>query len=105
LVARSLGDPGGVDRDTRREENQKMFRGGNAALRDAAKKIGHESAVPFMCECASVDCRSQVEVTAREWEAVAARPNHYLMILGHERSEGEEIAGHLGEYQVARKPG
>jgi hypothetical protein len=41
-----VGDRGEVDRDTRREENQKMFRGGTAALRDAAKKIGLETDVP-----------------------------------------------------------
>jgi hypothetical protein len=95
-----------ASRDTRREENQKMFRGGNVALRDAARNIGFETTpVPFMCECASVDCRGQVEVTPREWEGVAARPNHFLMIAGHQRSEGEEITGSLREYEIARKPG
>jgi hypothetical protein len=46
-----------------------------------------------MCECASVECRGQVEVTPREWEAVAAR-----------RSEGEELVGLLHEYEIAQKP-
>jgi AraC-like DNA-binding protein len=64
-------------RDTRREENQRMFRGGNEALRDAARNIGFESTpVPFMCECANIDCRGQVEVTPREWERVVARPSN-----------------------------
>ena len=94
----------GVDRDTRREENQKTFRGGNAVLRDAAKKIGLKTDLPFMCECASIDCHGQVEVTTREWEAVAARPNHFLMIAGHQRSEGEEVVGSLRDYEIARKP-
>jgi hypothetical protein len=98
------GDSRGVDRDTRREENEKTFRGGNAVLRDAAKKIGLKTDVPFMCECASIDCHGQVEVTIREWEAVAARPNHFLMIAGHQRSEGEEVVGSLREYEIARKP-
>jgi len=94
-----------VDRDIRREENQKMFRGGNMALRDAAKKIGlAASPVAFMCECASVECRGQVEVTLREWEAIAARRNHFLMIADHERSEGDELVGSLREYEIARKP-
>jgi hypothetical protein len=105
FAARLRGDGEEVDRDTRREENQKMFRGGNKALRDAAKKIGFESTpVPFMCECASVNCRGQVEVTPVEWEGVATRPNHYLMIAGHQRSEGEETVGSLREYEIARKP-
>ena len=72
--------------------------------RDAAKKIGLKTDVPFMCECASIDCHGQVEVTTREWEAVAARPNHFLMIAGHQRSEGEQVVGSLRKYDIARKP-
>jgi hypothetical protein len=36
---------------------------------------------------------------------VVARPKHYLMIAGHQRSEGEEIVGSLHAYEIARKPG
>ncbi|MGH3029056.1 MAG: hypothetical protein ACRDMW_10930 [Gaiellaceae bacterium] len=39
-----------------------------------------------------------------EWEAVASRPNHYLMVSGHQRSEGEQIVGSVGEYNVVQKP-
>ena len=40
-----------------------------------------------------------------EWEAVASRPNHYLMVSGHPRSEGEQIVGSVvGEYDVVQKP-
>jgi hypothetical protein len=94
-----------MGRDTHLEENQKTFRRGNAHLRDAAKKIGLKTDVPFMCECASIDCHGQVEVTTREWDAVAARPNHFLTIAGHQRSEGEEAVGSLRDYEIARKPG
>jgi hypothetical protein len=110
LVSFAPSHPGNLadmaTRDTRREENQRMFRGGNEALRDAARNIGFESTpVPFMCECASIDCRGQVEVTPREWERVVARPKQYLMIAGHQRIEGEEIVGSLHAYEIARKPG
>jgi hypothetical protein len=94
-----------MGRDTRREENQRMFQGGNVALRDAAEKTGLEtSLIPFLCECASVDCRGQVEVTIKEWEGVTSKPNHFLMIAGHQRSEGEEIVGSVRAYEIARKP-
>lgn len=95
-----------VTLDTRRVENQKIFQGGNKALRDAARNIGFErTPVPFMCECADIDCLGQVEVTPREWESVAARRKQYLLIAGHQRSEGEEIVGSLHAYEIARKPG
>jgi hypothetical protein len=60
--------------------------------------------VPFLCECAAEDCQGRVEVQLAEWEAVAARPNHYLMVAGHERSEGEQVVGSVGEYDEVQKP-
>jgi hypothetical protein len=93
-----------MDRDTRREENQKMFRHGNESLHDAAVNARETSTVPFLCECADVDCLGRVEVTTSQWEVVANEPNHYLMIAGHPRSEGEDAVGSIGEYEIARKP-
>jgi len=94
-----------VDRDTRRKENQKMFRHGNESLRDAAVNAEETSPVPFLCECAEVNCLGRVNVTTAQWENVAKDANHYLMIAGHPRSEGEEVVGSLGEYEIAEKPG
>ena len=94
-----------MGRDTRREENQKLFRRGNESLHDAAVDSGYETEpVPFLCECADEDCLGRVEVTPSQWEVVANEPNHYLMIAGHPRSEGEEAVGSIGEYEVGRKP-
>jgi hypothetical protein len=31
-------------------------------------------------------------------------PTHYLVEAGHQRSEGEEVVGSVGEYEIARKP-
>jgi hypothetical protein len=92
-------------RESRREENQKLFRRGNESLHDAALNIGLAMRlVPFLCECADEDCRDQVEVTPEEWESVSSRPNHYLMLRGHPRSQGEEVVGSLREYEIALKP-
>jgi hypothetical protein len=93
-----------VDRDTRREENEKMFRHGNESLHDAAVEAGETSPVPFLCECADVDCLGRVEVTTSQWEDVANVPNHYLMLAGHMRSEGEEVVGSIREYEITEKP-
>jgi hypothetical protein len=99
-----VGTLGEVDRETRREENEKMFRRGNESLHDAAVDAGEMSPVPFLCECADVDCLGRINVTTRQWELVADEPNRYLMIAGHPRSEGEEVVGSLGEYEIAQKP-
>jgi hypothetical protein len=99
------GDPGAWAGTHAVKENQKLFRRGNESLHDAAVDSGYETEpVPFLCECADEDCLGRVEVTPSQWEVVANEPNHYLMIAGHPRSEGEEAVGSIGEYEVGRKP-
>jgi hypothetical protein len=94
-----------TSRDTRREENQKLFRTGNERLHDLVEShVNDSTPVPFLCECAAEHCDGRVEVRLAEWEAVASRPNHYLMVSGHPRSEGEQIVGSVGEYDVVQKP-
>ena len=94
-----------MSRDTRREEHQKLFRRGNESLHDAAIAAGSElSPVPFMCECADLDCLGLVAITPGEWDDIAVKPNHYVMMAGHQRSEGQEVIGSIHEYDVARKP-
>ena len=56
------------------------------------------------CANADLDCLGRVEITLTEWEHVAAVPNHFVMIAAHQRSEGEEVVGSLGEYEITRKP-
>ena len=92
-------------RDSRREQNQKRFRKGNETLHDVVEDIvPEELPVRFLCECADDGCLGDVNVTLSAWESVAARPNHYLMLAGHQHSEGEQVVGHVGEYEIARKP-
>jgi hypothetical protein len=88
-----------------REENQLRFRRANERLLAAVEDGGRElRRVPFICECADEDCLGTVDVDISEWEAVASRPNHFLMLPGHQRSEGEEVVASVGNYEVARKP-
>ena len=92
-------------RDTRREHNQMRFRRANERFHDAVEDHVQETQhVPFMCECADDDCLGTVNVLPSEWEAVAGKPNHFLMEAGHQHSEGEEVVGSLREYEIARKP-
>jgi hypothetical protein len=81
------------------------FRRANEGFHDAVEDHVREAQrVPFLCECADDDCLGTVNVLPGEWEAVAAKPNHYLIEAGHQHSEGEEIVGSLRGYEIARKP-
>jgi hypothetical protein len=92
-------------RQTRREQNQKLFRMGNERLRlavpDQAETNGR---IPFLCECADEFCNGRVELRLEDWEQVARRPKHYVMVAGHPQSEGERVVGMVDGYDVVRKP-
>jgi hypothetical protein len=45
---------------------------------------------------------ARIEPSGRE--AVAAKPNLFLMEAGHQHSDGEEVVGSLRGYEIARKP-
>jgi hypothetical protein len=92
-------------RDTRREENQKLFRLGNERLHNAVnEQVPEAGRIPFLCECADEFCDGRVELLLHEWENVAGKPDHFVMVSGHPRSEGEKVVGELDGYDVVRKP-
>jgi hypothetical protein len=88
-----------------REEIQKAFRRGNERLQQAlAGSVSDDRRVPFLCECASEECDSRVEVSPRDWRSIAEQPYRYLLVPEHLLSEGEAVVGYLGEYEVVEKP-
>ena len=91
--------------ETAEEHVQLRFRKANERLLAAVENRGAgPRRIPFLCECADEDCHGTVEVDVAEWRAAASQHNHFLMEAGHQRSEGEKVVGHIGEYDVARKP-
>ena len=94
-----------VTRDTRREENQKLFRRGNERLHSAVSdQVPVDGRVPFLCECADEFCDARVELRMEQWEGAAREPQVYVMGSGHPRSEGEKVIGTHDGYDVVRKP-
>ncbi len=94
-----------ASRDTRREANQKLFRTGNERLVAAIDdRIPMTAMVPFLCECADDQCDGRVELDRDEWQKIASTPNHFVMVPGHPRSEGEVVVGALDGYDVVEKP-
>jgi hypothetical protein len=93
-------------RETPQEHAQLRFRRANEALLGAVERSGARAGQPvrFLCECASEDCVESVEASKDEWREVTAQHNHFLMRAGHQHSDGEEVVGHLGEYDITRKP-
>jgi hypothetical protein len=92
-------------RDERREQNQHLFQRANKRLLEVVEqRVPEGNPVPFLCECADEECLERVEVMPAFWESVAERPNHFLIIAGHARVEGEIVIDTLGPFEVVEKP-
>lgn len=94
-----------MTRGTRREQNQELFRTGNQRLSSAlGNRLPREAAVPFLCECADEFCNARVELGLAEWETITEQPNHFVIVPGHLRSEGEVVVGAIKGYDIVQKP-
>jgi hypothetical protein len=92
-------------RDTRREDNQELFRMANARLSDVVyERVPEGTRLPFLCECADEFCDARVEIDQMQWQEVAARTNQFIMVAGHPRAEGEQVVGALDGYNLVQKP-
>jgi hypothetical protein len=89
----------------RREENQRRFQLANQGLHDMVDgRLPDLTPVAFLCECADEECMGRVEVSLAQWEDVTQRPNHFLIIAGHPRVEGEQVVESFGHYEAVQKP-
>jgi hypothetical protein len=86
-------------------ENQEAFRGANERLRDLVVGAGttDHRHVPFFCECADDDCLGRINATLDEFDDAHVTYDHYFILPGHPRSEGEEAVEENGRYEVVTK--
>lgn len=95
-----------MGRGDRREENQRLFRMGNQLIDEATDgRVPDNAEIPFLCECADESCSGRVELPRAQWASVTAKHNHFVIVAGHPRSEGEVVVAKEEAYDVVRKPG
>lgn len=84
-------------------ENQNMSRSANGRLQDVAGRTVTDGVViPFLCECAD-GCLGRVEITIDDYFIAHLDTDHYVIVPGHPRVDGEVIVRDHGEYEVVTK--
>lgn len=68
--------------------NDAAFREANERIRDAARsmELDDDLLIPFICECADVECTEIVKLSGEEYEAVRTDPTRFLNARNHEVS-------------------
>jgi hypothetical protein len=66
-------------------KNQATFRAANENINRAGARVGLESDVPFICECADETCIEIVRLSLEEYGGIREHPRHFFNAPGHER--------------------
>ena len=91
-------------RQERLTQNQKTVRGANERLEEAVEaRVDGRGTVPFLCECADIDCTDRIEMTTSDYTAAHIDRHMYVLVAGHATVDGEEMVDDLGGYLVMRK--
>ena len=87
-------------------ENEVRFRALNERLRAGAGTWeGSEGELNLVCECGDEDCVTAIALSSREYEAIRAVETQFVVCLGHERLEAEDVVGGGRKWLIVRKRG
>ena len=89
-------------RDERLLENQTTFRSANERLSEMAQ-VDDGKFVPFLCECADIECLGRLEATLSEFELIHEDRHRFFILPGHALMDGEEILVENRRYGVVSK--
>ena len=89
--------------------NDATFRRANEEIRDFAASIDADDSrqLPFLCECADLECTAVVRLTAEEYEGIRSHPRTFVNARGHERNAlgWARVVEELDRYTVVEKIG
>jgi hypothetical protein len=94
-------------REERLAKNEIIFRDVNERIKDSADAslLRHERDLGFLCECSNVDCALRLQVTLDDYEKARRDPTHFIVALGHELPEIEDVVFLADGFQIVSKTG
>jgi hypothetical protein len=94
-------------REERLAKNEIIFREVNERIKDTTKAsvLRGERNLGFLCECSNVDCTLRLQLVLPDYERARRDPAQFIVALGHEVPEIEEVVLVADTFQVVRKAG
>ena len=90
--------------DSRRGQNEAVFRAINERIEDFGADHA-DDVIDFVCECSELDCGKIISLTRRTYEHVRATPTRFIVALGHEQSDIEDVVERHDHINVVEKRG
>jgi hypothetical protein len=82
-----------AQRERRLARNEDYFREINESLREkhVHANVVRSGPLPFVCECASVECTEAVELTLEDYRRVRRNPRWFVVVPGHVAADVEVV--------------
>jgi hypothetical protein len=94
------------DRQVRAGRNQALFREVNERIESLRQGMYPQTEIDFICECFDDGCFEPLpSVAVAEYEAVRARPDHFLVAPEHVDPAAEVVVSRDDTYWVVEKLG
>lgn len=91
-------------RDDRIASNEGLLRDINDRIEEVSQERGESNGgFDFLCECGRENCTEVVRLTIAEYERVRDDETHFLVFLGHETDDIEDVVVQDERYSVVRK--
>jgi hypothetical protein len=94
-----------ASRHERLEQNQRVSRDANGRFEEIVEENAFDGRwpVPFLCECADIECLGRIEITTGDYDAAHVDSDHYVILPGHRTIAGEETVEDNVSYLVVNK--
>ena len=96
-------------REERLAKNEIVFRDVNERIEkmalEHAQALREKRDLGFLCECSNVDCTLRLQLTLTEYEQARSDATQFVVAVGHELPEIEEVVFVADTYQLFRKQG
>jgi hypothetical protein len=89
-----------MPRDARAKQNAQFFRDVNEGMSWLDAGRFSLEVMPFVCECAKLDCGAPVYLTVDEFRNVRSTPGRYVTIPAHVDAESERVVTSTVRYTV-----
>jgi hypothetical protein len=83
--------------------NEALFRDTNEAIARGHWPDDLRKVVRFRCECARLDCGESVGASLAQYEQVRQHPRRFLVAVGHQVTEFEDVVGVTDDYLIVEK--
>jgi hypothetical protein len=86
--------------------NEAVFREANDRIEGSARDNDFTGLVPFICECAEVDCTEIIQLSLAQYEEVRSHPRRFAVAPGHEDDEpSSRLVSEHERFAIVEKTG